>query len=295
MFSKAFVVLRIVFLLSLFQVNVAVAQQMLPDFEVVNRGSNRVVISWVNRFGDLAQLNVQRSYDGKKFTTVYTAPSPELPQNGYTELARPGVAAMYRIFYVMPGGAYYFTKAKYPDYAPEDNGKATDDRRDQVDESQITDMQKAIRNPDGEAYDSLIDRNYFIINSDTLLTTLNGKQLLQFRDSILNYTRDTLYQLNEDSFSLFVFVPPFEQSTSKYVYTNQDGYIVIDLPMADKKRYDLTILEEDERKILAIEAIKKKYFVLDKSNFYHSGWYKFELKENGRVLERNRVFLPKDF
>ncbi len=274
---------------------VAFAQPSLPDFDVVNRGSNRIVISWTNHFGDLAQLNVQRSYDGKKFTSVYTAASPELPQNGYTELAKPGTAAQYRIFYVMPDGKYFFSKAKYPDYTPEEKTGASDGRRDQVDEALMTAMQKAIKQPGTEAYDSLINKDYFVINQDTLFKKLNGRQLLLFRDSILNYTRDTLYQLNDDSLLLSTFIPPFEQSTSRYVYTNKDGYIVIDLPLADKKRYDLLLMEEDERKVLNIQAVKKKYFILDKSNFYHGGWYKFELKEDGRILERNRVFLPKDF
>jgi len=284
-----------VFSLIIFFLQGIKAQQALPEFEVANRGSNRIVISWTNRFGDLAQLSVQRTYDGKKFTSVYTAPSPELPQNGYTELAQPGRSAQYRIFWVMPDGKYYFTKAKYPDYSPDDKSAIADERRDQVNENLVDSLQKALRNPMTATNDSLLDRDFYIIHSDTLLAKFDGKQLLLFRDSILNYTRDTLYQINDDSLLLFVFVPPFEQSTSKYVYTNQDGYIVVDLPFADKKRYDLVIMEEDERKVITIDAVKKRYLVLDKSNFYHGGWYKFELKENGRVLERNRVFLPRDF
>jgi len=34
---------------------------------------------------------------------------------------------------------------------------------------------------------------------------------------------------------------------------------------------------------------------LDKSNFIHAGWFKFELYEDGQLKEKNKLLIPKDF
>jgi len=34
---------------------------------------------------------------------------------------------------------------------------------------------------------------------------------------------------------------------------------------------------------------------LDKANFLHAGWFRFELYENGQLKEKHRFYIPKDF
>ncbi|MEJ7684461.1 MAG: hypothetical protein WKG06_42765 [Segetibacter sp.] len=90
----------------------AFSQDTLPKFTIVERG-NKVIISWTNPYENLVQLNVQRSYDSLKFySTIFSAPSPGLPQNGYTDTKKPANRVYYRIFYVRQGGSYTFSKAK---------------------------------------------------------------------------------------------------------------------------------------------------------------------------------------
>jgi hypothetical protein len=293
-------VTRIVLLLAFAAISFeSVAQDTLPRFTLEDKGNGRIIISWRNPYPNLIQLAVQRSYDSlKRFSTVYSSTSPELPVNGFSDKIVPGLKPYYRIFYVMQGGAYYFTKSKRIDAAIVSTGNnvgstgtAVDSRRDQMNEESV-DAMKA-KKTDSIAYPP--DKKFFIKIADSLYTTLITHEMLKFRDSILANTKDTLYQLTEDTILLGIYVPPYIQKTSEFVFTDKDGYVVIKLADTDKKRYDVLFMEEDETPVLELKAIKEPFLIIDKTNFYHGGWFKFELKENGRVKERNKVFLAKDF
>jgi len=278
----------------------AIAQDTLPRFTLEDKGNGRIIISWRNPYPNLIQLAVQRSYDSlKRFSTVYSSTSPELPVNGFSDKIVPGLKPYYRIFYVMQGGAYYFTKSKRIDAAIVSTGNnvassgsaAIDSRRDQMNEETVDALKS--KKADSLAYPP--DKKFFIKIADSLYATLITHDMLRFRDSILANTKDTLYQLNENTILLGIYVPPYIQKTSEFVFTDKDGYVVIKLADVDKKRYDVLFMEEDETPVLELKAIKEPYLIIDKTNFYHGGWFKFELKENGRVKERNKVFLAKDF
>ena len=37
-----------------------------------------------------------------------------------------------------------------------------------------------------------------------------------------------------------------------------------------------------------------EYLIIEKVNFIRSGWYRFELYDNGKIVEKNKFFIPKD-
>ena len=82
---------------------------------------------------------------------------------------------------------------------------------------------------------------------------------------------------------------------SVFVYTNKDGYILVNLPDADRKKYHIKFYEEDDSFLFELKNIKQPALTLDKVNFMHSGWFKFELYEEEALVEKNKFFLPKDF
>jgi hypothetical protein len=87
-------------------------QDSLPKFSILERG-DKVVISWINPYPDITTLNIQRSYDSlRNFTTIFSAPSPKLPQNGYTDQKKSAARIFYRIYYVLESGSYYFTRSR---------------------------------------------------------------------------------------------------------------------------------------------------------------------------------------
>ncbi|MBD0351881.1 MAG: hypothetical protein ICV65_12075, partial [Flavisolibacter sp.] len=51
----------------------------------------------------------------------------------------------------------------------------------------------------------------------------------------------------------------------------------LNLPYADEKKYNIKFYEEDNTFLFEIKNIKKPALTLDKANFIHAGWFKFEL------------------
>ena len=269
-------------LLSIFLSSTSHAQDTLPNFSVTDKGNGRVVISWKNQFVSINQIAVQRSYDSlKQFSTVYSIPSPELPENGFTDKVNPGIKVYYRIFFVQQNGNYFFSRSKSPGFGIS-IATNNDSRRDQM-----TDLIKEqIKNPAKKIYIGV---------ADTLYKITTGREFQFFRDSIIYHTKDTLYSFSSDTVIVKQYVRPYEFKASMYVYTDKDGYITINLPNALTKVYDLRILEEDGTLVLELNHIKNTFITLDKTNFYHAGWYKFELMEDGKTKDRNKLFIPKDF
>lgn len=265
---------------------ISLAQDTLPRFTVEDKGGGRIVISWSNPYSNLIQLAVQRSTDSiKKFSTIYSSTSPELPVNGYSDKVAPGMKYFYRIFYVMAGGSYYFSKSQRPGVGLGSGPIVFDSRRDLIKEDLLTDIQSK----DSAIANQLIDIQY----KDSAFS-MTIQEFKAFRDSILSRTNDTLLQVNDHTVLLQPYEPAFIQRTSQWVFTDRDGYVVVKFPNATSS-YELVFLEEDDTPVLTLKNLKSAGFTLDKANFYHGGWYKFELRENGRILERNKIFLPSDF
>lgn len=85
------------------------------------------------------------------------------------------------------------------------------------------------------------------------------------------------------------FVPSF------YVYTNKDGYVLINLPNAEKQKYHIKFFEEDNSFLFEVKSIKQSGLVLDKTNFLHAGWFNFELYNDEKLVERHKFYIEKDF
>ncbi len=82
---------------------------------------------------------------------------------------------------------------------------------------------------------------------------------------------------------------------SLHVYTYRDGYVRVNLPDDEQKKYSIRFFEEDDTFLFELKDIKERTFKLDKANFYHGGWFKFELYENDKLKEKHKFFLQKDF
>lgn len=85
------------------------------------------------------------------------------------------------------------------------------------------------------------------------------------------------------------FVPSF------YVYTNKDGYVYINLPDAEKKKYRIRFYEGEDNFLFEIKNIRQTGLTLDKTNFLHAGWFNFELYNDDDLVEKHRFYLGKEF
>ena len=82
---------------------------------------------------------------------------------------------------------------------------------------------------------------------------------------------------------------------SLHVYTYNDGYVRINLPDDENKKYSIKFYEDNGDFLFELKDIKKRSFKLDKTNFYHAGWFRFELFENGKMVEKHKFYLQKEF
>lgn len=81
---------------------------------------------------------------------------------------------------------------------------------------------------------------------------------------------------------------------SSHVFTSPDRYVRVELPL-DKRKYDLKFFSETGQPLFELNNINEKRFKLDRSYFFTAGYINFELYADGKLLEKHKVFLPKEF
>ncbi len=81
---------------------------------------------------------------------------------------------------------------------------------------------------------------------------------------------------------------------SRLVYTGRDNNVIIALPDAYKKKYSIKFFEENGTLVFELNKISEPYLTLEKVNFLHAGIFNFELFENSVLLEKHKVYVPKD-
>lgn len=81
---------------------------------------------------------------------------------------------------------------------------------------------------------------------------------------------------------------------SRHVYTGRDNNVIISLTNAQKRKYSIKFFEEDGAFLFELKRISENYLTLDKVNFMHSGLFNFELYENRIIIERHKIYIPKD-
>jgi hypothetical protein len=235
------------------------AEDSLPTFTVKER-NGMVIIGWLNPHPELTQLIIQRSVDSLTgFRSIVSMPDPTAVSNGYVD-KKPGIAnSYYRIYYVNPGGRYLFTAAKKPiKESPFQAGNTM---------LKTTSTEWAADNPNGGGFPSLTPDKAMKLKRDTGMgITLSGK--------IDN-------NINENAFT-----------PSGLVFTNNEGNLIIALPDANRKKFSLRVFKEDGTPMFQMRNIKEPQLLIDRSNFLHSGWFKYDLYEDERLREQNRFFIP---
>ena len=110
-------------------------------------------------------------------------------------------------------------------------------------------------------------------------------------DKAIKIKRETAIGINltgkiEDNINENVFSP------SGLIFTNIEGNLIIALPDANRKKFTLSVFMEDGTPIFHMRNIKEPQLLIDRSNFLHSGWFKYDLFENEKLREQNKFFIP---
>ncbi len=280
-------------------INQAKAQKPLPDFLAEDLGNNKIRISWMNPFGEsCVQLNVQVSYDSlRNYRTIFSTESPQLPQNGFIYSPTYSGKFYYRIYYILDGTSFLFSKTKQALPSVE---VVNDNPQEKNKQTEIKNQKSTGNKTDPEFLDEsqpkppLPPRIITILTKDSVLAQMEYSIYKIFKDSVTKKTRDTLLVLGQDEVVLKPFDPASIYTPSQYITTNQDGFIKLKLPEAATKKYRLIFFENDGKKIFTINHITDTELIIDKTNFLHAGWFKFELYENDKLKERNKILLQRE-
>ncbi len=261
-------------------IKTASSQDTLPNFNVREIGKSKVLISWTNPFPNCIQLAVQRSFDSTKFfNTVYSAISPNLPENGFSDNKMPpGVKAYYRIFYVLEGGAYFFSKSQSIGVF---NTAVTNLTTLENDIPRPLDLKKLIRIYNRDKPKEILELDYV--------------QYRRFRDSIITKTKDSIYVVNANAIMVKPFMIKGYWRPSINIFTTNKGYVNLHLPLVKQHKYRVVFYEEDGTELFEIKQVKEADLTLDYTNFIHAGWFSFELFEDDKLKEKNKFLLTKLF
>jgi hypothetical protein len=192
----------------------------------------------------------------------------------------------YRLYILLDSGRYSFSKARRPVI---DNTVPVVTKTTEPATKGVIPIETITKE------EIKIERIIFVKKKDTLIGGIPEANLKRFRDSINFTTKDTIFMKNPDTLVIRVFVPKEYYRPSRYVFTEKDGNIKILLPDAKTKKYSLKFLEEDLTETFEIKHITETVLLLDKTNFMHSGWFNFELYEDGKLKEKHKLYIPKDF
>lgn len=283
------------------------SQNVLPDFTATTRGKGKTIISWTNSYPVITQISIQRSFDSlRNYKTILTVPDPRVAQNGFVDAKAPTDFQFYRLFIVLDSGRYLFTRPKRPVWdtskvvttltppKKEENNRIVTERpkTDTAENKDTTTKTIVINEPPKPPPPPKV---YFVKKGDSVITQFTEPSLKAFRDSLLNKTKDTLVFKIGDTLLIKPFIPKEVYKPSLYVFTAKDGNVTISLPNVAEKKYEVKFFEEDLTPLFELKDVKESPLTIDKTNFVHGGWFRFELYENGQLKEKHKFYIPKEF
>jgi hypothetical protein len=80
---------------------------------------------------------------------------------------------------------------------------------------------------------------------------------------------------------------------SQTIYTLKDNNIIIHLQNTDTKKYSVKFYDEANNLLFEIRKVKEDDIIIEKVNFGKTGWYHFELFEDGELIESNKFQIQK--
>jgi hypothetical protein len=243
------------------------SQDTLPKFTVRNVGNKHVIISWKNNYPVVKQINIQRSTDTlRNFKTIMSIADPTAKENGFADAKAPDANQFYRLFIALDNGSFVFTDSKKP----------------VLDSIVLT----KINEPQSQPQSQLPTQSEPEATTTPLKKDNTKTEKLEFENKNPAVTNR---EINGNKPNLNVAVQ------SMHVYTYKDGNVRINLPDDPDKKYSIKFFDQDNSIVFEIKEIKQTPVLLDKANFYHAGWFKFELYEDGKLIEKNKFKIAKDF
>ncbi|MBK7374705.1 MAG: hypothetical protein IPJ02_03810 [Chitinophagaceae bacterium] len=271
------------------------AQEILPGITVKNF-NGKIIVSWRNQYPlEVRTINIQRSFDSlKNFSTIGTVLTPQNAENGFVDENPPYNKMYYRLFISFDGGAYIFTDPvrpvkealpPLPLFTQEtvvDPFKKPDAVKQPLKETRKEPESKATVKTDPVEKD------------EKPAVTKNKKPVKQPVSKTKGKNKQVSKSNREDETATLPVKEEPVTYPSRRIYTGRDNNIVINLPNPDSRRYAVKFFDEEDKFMFELNRIKENFLIIEKVNFLHAGWFYFELFENGKLIEKNKFFIPRD-
>lgn len=251
-----FFIINIVFTINLF------AQDTLPKVSVTNI-NKQIIVSWKNNYGaKISYINIQRSKDSlKNFRTIGSVLNPLNKENGFLDGKLDSTNYFYRVFVVFAGGTYFFSIAQKP-------------MLDTIRKKIAAHLEVVTVEPEAEL------PLPSILPPPTILPKKGAK--VKEEEELLIFRKFPPKRVP------IGFVP------NKFIFTDKENNLVINLPDAEKENYSLQFFDFKEKLILEIKKVKESYLIAEKVNFIHTGWYHYQLYNDGILLEKYKFYIGKE-
>jgi hypothetical protein len=265
---------RLYFLLtfcSFLSVSSLFGQATLPDFTLKNT-NGKISIFWLNDYKKPVKgISVQRSYDStKNFFSIASILNPQNSVNGFIDSMPPYNKMYYRLFIGFDTGVYILTESKRPEV------------------NTVIDYSRLI-----QEISALYEKNVKLQEEKVRLQreldaarAAKNKNKTPKKTTAGKKTEPT--EVSEEIISQVITYP------SKRIFTDKDNNVVTKLFNVKANNYVIRFLTEDYKLIFEIKNPPDDYFVIEKVNFRHGGWYQFEIYKNDFLLEENKFYISSE-
>ncbi|HCF63670.1 MAG TPA: hypothetical protein DEU93_05475 [Chitinophagaceae bacterium] len=266
---------KLSFILFLFFSTFVQAQDTLPRFSVLQSGSS-ILISWKNNYTQqIENISIQRSYDSlKHFSTIGNVLNPLALENGYTDYNPPYIRMYYRVFITFSDGTYIITTPQKPVQLP-----PPPEPEPEVPVIAPKEPEKVVERDSATA----------VIPEETSEPDIyRPKKREPWRvDPLETEKKGITPGLKEKEGEVITY-------PSKRIFSSGNEQVVIVLPDAMIKHYTARFFNAEGTMIFELKNLRENYLIIEKVYFGKSGWYTFEIYDRGKLIEKNKLFIPQD-
>jgi hypothetical protein len=247
------------------------AQDTLPNISVKNI-SGRIIISWKNNYGaKISNINIQRSYDSlRNFTTIGTVLNPLSKENGYVDRNAANPKMFYRVFVAFEGGTYLFSRSHKPV------------------------VEVPAQPPKDTVQNIVIDFTQRPPIADTVVSQAADNTTERIKSKHPPQVAAVQEELIPPRKFPPKLKPPAGFVASKFIFSNKENNLIINLPDADKAHFTLKFFDEKDKPVFEIKKITESYLIVEKVNFLHPGWFYYHLYNDAVLLEKYKFYIARD-
>ncbi len=144
-----------------------------------------------------------------------------------------------------------------------------------------------------------VEKILVVKRRDSVIMLLAGNRVSRFSDSLVKQTKDTLFFVNTDTLQIRPYIEVYKEpkevyKISPFVFISKDGNVTVSLADYNHRNYFVAFYDADNTLVLELKEIKYPTLIVDKTNFGHSGWFRFELFEDGKLKEKNKLLIPRE-